>query len=165
MLARDGRDAVESLDRRSVFYSGPEASIWQVPASGGSPVLVARNGWGPFPSFNGSFVYYSGPDATIWRIPTGGGKPARVLKTGPRAWWALAAAGIYVLDPDAAGGPAIELFPFRTRRTQVARLPGKPDSYTTDELYASAISPDGRWTLHTHVDRSEADLMLVENFR
>ena len=30
---------------------------------------------------------------------------------------------------------------------------------------AMAVSPDGRWLLYTQVDRRDADLALVENFR
>jgi Tol biopolymer transport system component len=160
-VAPNGWGPVESLDGRSVYYSGPEASIWKVPAGGGAPVLVARNGWGPVVSLEGRFIYYSGPEASIWRIPEGGGQPAEVLKTGKRASWTLASAGIYVLDPDAKGGPSIELIPLNARRTQAVRLPGKPEGY----LYVSSVSPDGRWILYVHVDRAEADIMLVENFR
>jgi Tol biopolymer transport system component len=172
LVASNGRGPAESLDGRFVYYSGPEASIWKVPASGGSPVRVARNGWEPVESFDGKFVYYSGPGASIWKVPAGGGEPAQVLKTGQRASWTLASAGIYVLDPDAKGGPSIELLPFNGQRTQIVRLPGKPDSYgrtarapLRNDMSVSSISPDGRWILYVHVDRAEADIMLVENFR
>jgi len=161
LVARKGGDAVESLDGKFVYYNGPEDGIWKVPASGGSPVLVARNGGDAVESLDGKFVYYWGPDWSIWKVPVAGGEAALVLKTGRRAVWALSATGIYVLDPDANGGPAIEFVPFAGRRKQVVRLPGKPDGY---EPWL-AISPDGRWILYHHIDRDEADIMLVEDFR
>ena len=43
------------------------------------------------------------------------------------------------------------------------KLPGEPQSYLiTGGL---AVSPDERWILYAHLDRSEADIMLVENLR
>jgi hypothetical protein len=109
-------------------------------------------------------VYYNGPGHSIWRVAATGGEPAPVLKTGPRASWTLASAGIYILDPDAEGGPRIEFFPFSGQRTQPVRLPGNPDSYLP---YPSgeSVSPDGRWILYMRVDRAEADIMVVDNFR
>lgn len=109
-----------------------------------------------------------------WKVPVAGGEAALVLKTGKRAGWTLSAAGIYVLDPDANGGPAIEFVPFAAKRREVVRLPGKPDSYYEPWLpplvgslspIPLAVSPDGRWILYEHIDRAEADIMLVEYFR
>jgi eukaryotic-like serine/threonine-protein kinase len=162
LVARNGEDAVESLDGKFVYYNGPEDSIWKVPAGGGSPVLVARKAWAPVESFDGKFVYYWGPDWSIWKVPVAGGEAALALKTGKRAGWTLSVAGIYVLDPDANGGPAIEFVPFAAKRREVVRLPGKPDSYYEPWL---VVSPDGRWILYQHIDRAEADIMLVEEFR
>jgi hypothetical protein len=87
-----------------------------------------------------------------------------VLKTGSRALWTLGTAGIYIIDPDAAGGPSIELLQFNRRRPQPVRLPGSAGSYLP---YATGISvsTDGRWILYMRVDRAEADIMLVDNFR
>jgi Tol biopolymer transport system component len=155
------QEAVESLDGKFVYYNGPENSIWKVPAGGGSPVLVARNAWVPVESLDGKFVYYWGPGWSIWKVPVAGGEAALVLKTGRRAVWALSVTGIYILDPDTNGGPAIEFVPFAAKRKEVVRLPGKPDGY---EPWL-AVSPDGRWILYHHVDRAEADIMLVEDFR
>ena len=83
--------------------------------------------------------------------------------SGP--YWTLSASGIYVLDPDAAGGPAIQFFPFAgDKRPEVLRLAGSPEDYrfATDRVDVSA---DGRWILYAYRDRNESDIMLVENFR
>lgn len=116
-------------------------------------------------SLDGRFVYYNGPNASIWKVPAAGGEAARVLMTGFRAQWTLSAFGIYVVDPDASGGPAIGPFPFAAKRREVLRLPGEPDSYVDRSGGRPVVSPDGQWILYSHIDRTEAQLMLVENFR
>ena len=162
-VAPRGWGPVESLDGKFVYYNGADRNIWKAPVGGGSPVLVARDGWVPVESFDGMFVYYNGPDASIWRVPAAGGAAARVLKTGPRPYWTVSAAGIYVLDPDAKGRPAIEFFPFASKRAEVVKLPGQADTYFQPR--GLAVSPDGRWILYLHRDGSEPKIMLVENFR
>lgn len=164
LLAPNGRQPAESLDGRFVYYGGPESSLWMVPMSGGTPVRVARNGWGPVVSPDGKFVCYQGPGGSIWRVPASGGEPALVVKTNPRALWTLATGGIYVRDADAKSGPSMEVFSLAGIRTAALRLPGKPDRYLPYDSGLS-VSPDGRWILYMRVDRTEADIMLVDNFR
>jgi len=157
-----------SRDGQWVYFTsnrGEGSAVWKVPAGGGSPVLVARKGFRPvLEPFDGRFVFYTGPDGQIWKVPVAGGEPAQALKKSKRAFWTLSASGIYILDPDGDGGPAIESFPFApSQRRQILKLAGGPDDYLL--LGGLAVSPDGRWILYERRDRTESDIMLVENFR
>jgi hypothetical protein len=72
--------------------------------------------------------------------------------------------GIYFLTAEKVARPAIEFFSFSTGRvTEVAALtkPFKP--WTNPD--GLSVSPDGRWILYTQEDRTDSDIMLVENFR
>jgi Tol biopolymer transport system component len=162
-VARDAWGPVESRDGAFLYYIENDGRLQKAPTAGGPPILVAPKASRPVESVDGKFVYYEGPDGRIWKVSANGGEPAPVLEKGKRATWTLSAAGIYLLDPDARGGPALEWFPFTARLKALTRLPGEPDSYT--DPGSPVVSPDGRWMLFQHVDRDEADIMLVENFR
>jgi hypothetical protein len=74
-----------SRDGKWVYFTsnrGDGDALWRVPASGGSPILVARDGWEPLESSNERFVYYSGPEETIWKVATGGGSPILLARKG-----------------------------------------------------------------------------------
>ncbi len=58
--------------------------------------------------------------------------------------------------------PAIEFLPFASKRNEVVKLPGQPESYAG--AGGPGVSPEGRWILYLHRDPSEARIML-ENFR
>ena len=158
--------AVESSDGRFVYYEGPGATVWKIPSGGGSPILLARSGGEPFfESGDGNLLYFSGPDASIGKVPTTGGEQTLVLKTGRRAKWTFTKAGFYILDPDAKGGPAIEFVPSAGKGSRAVTLPGQPDNYVTSSSASVAASPDGRWIIYLYDDRSDVQIMLVENFR
>jgi hypothetical protein len=165
-VARPGWWPEESLDGKVIYYARVEEGIWKSAAGGGAPVLLAPNGMPPiFESPDGTFVYYKGRDTSIWKVPAAGGKAALVLNTGKRAIWTASERGIYVLDPDAVGGPAIELVPFAGAR-QAVRLPGEASRYVEPAGTAAglAASPDGRWLVYLHRERTDTNIMLVEHF-
>jgi hypothetical protein len=158
-----------SRDGKWVYFvsnRGSGSAVWKVPSGGGSPVLVVQKGGRPArASFDGQFVYYGGFDGRIWKVPSAGGEPTPVRNKGKRAMWTISVTGIYILDPDAAGGPAIDFFPFAPGgRSETLRLRGQPNTYTAGPVELD-VSPDGRWVLYSHLDRNEGDIMLVENFR
>ena len=56
----------------------------------------------------------------------------------------------------------LKLFRFDTRQTtQVAAL----EQPVRTEFVQLSLSPDGRWLAYPQLDRSESDLMLIDNFR
>jgi hypothetical protein len=126
--------------------------------------LTRKGGFRPFVSVDGNLVYYT-RGRSIWRIPADGGEETPVVEINARTLWTVSESGIYLLDPDAKGGPAVDLFRFDTRaRTHILKLQGEPNDYAWS-LGSLAVTPDQRWILYPHLDRREADIMLVENFR
>jgi hypothetical protein len=87
-----------------------------------------------------------------------GGAETRLL--GPiHSWrgWAPDHHGIYFIEP----ARRIAYYRFATGAiTPIAALAKEPSLYR-----GLALSPDGRWLLYAQIDRSGADIMLVENFR
>ena len=173
-------EGVMSSEGKFDYYRRRDGSVWKAPTGGGSHVLLARNALARngrptlFESSDAKFLYYAGPNDSIWRAPVDGGQAAPVLKAGKRGFWTSSTNGIYLLDPDAEGGPTITLLPFNGEGTQVVRLPGQPDAYLESiaapafplvERTGLAASRDGRWIVYSYRDRSDTELMLVENFR
>ena len=89
-----------------------------------------------------------------------GGAETRLL--GPiHSWsgWVPDHHGIYLIEPVRR----IAYYRFATGAiTPIAALAKEPPSVFNVGL---ALSPDGRWLLYSQLDRSGADIMLVENFR
>ena len=153
-----------SRDGRSLYFASNRSGdmqIWKIPAEGGEAVPVTRNGGRQaFESADGRFVYSVKPRmAGVWRMPVEGGEEEKVLDNGRRGLWALLKEGICFLDRPAR---AIQFFNFATGRLEpVATIPENVRIFRD----SFAVSPDGQWALFVQEDQSEADIMLVENFR
>jgi hypothetical protein len=61
--------------------------------------------------------------------------------------------------------PIIEFFNFATRRLTTVTSLSKDLKGRAVPTPSFAVSPDGRWILLLLNDRTESDLVLVENFR
>jgi Tol biopolymer transport system component len=163
---------VWSRDGRRIYLtSGRSGSlqIWKMPAAGGDPVQLTRGGGAEaFESPDGRTIYYTrvpemGPG--LWSVPSDGGEEVRVLASVRFGYWAVARHGIYFIDfdvPRDAPRP-LRFFDFQSRRvTQVGTVENTV-SWTNTPGFA--ISPDGRWLLYSSLESTEADLMLVDDFR
>ena len=153
--------------------------MWKAPAAGGEAVQVTKKG--AFPAFeespDGKFVFYAKSEGSpwdpvaVWRVPAEGGEEVAVLDS-PRpvsfGAWAGVEQGIYFIDVERSEALVAEgflkFFHFDTGRvTQIASL-GEQLATTLGQVQV-AVSPDGSWILYVQDDQSQADLMLVENFR
>jgi Tol biopolymer transport system component/DNA-binding winged helix-turn-helix (wHTH) protein len=149
--SRDGKSIYFYTDRDGRFQ------LWKVRPDGGSPIQVTRNG-GIFgiESSDGKFLYFAKfQDPGIWRMPLNGGEETRILDA-PEYWfnWSLTNDGIYFLD-----GTSIQFFDFaRRQKHSILTL----DRDASDGL---AISPDHKSLLFAQAKLSEANIVLVENFR
>ena len=123
--------------------------------------VTKQGGYEAYESPDGQFLYYttSSYGLGIWRMPVAGGQETKVLEQGRSGAWDVLNQGIYFVNLQASPHPTIEFFNFTTSRTtQIATL---EKTFTN----GFCVSPDGRWILWSQADRSESDIMLMENFR
>jgi Tol biopolymer transport system component len=161
-----------SRDGRSLYLtSGRSGSlqIWKVPLEGGKPVQLTRGGGAEASeSPDGRIIYYAkvpemGPG--LWSVPTSGGHEERVLESVRFGYWAAAHSGVYFIDfdvPSDAPRP-VRFFNFQSR--QITQVGTVENTVLWSNTPGFAISPDSRWILYTSLESTDADLMLVDNFR
>jgi hypothetical protein len=139
-----------------------------MPSGGGPATQITRGGGMVARDAEDGLVYYNkvpedGPG--LWSVPREGGEEVKVLAEPFWGRWALNKKGIYFVDFDvpAASPRPVKFFSFATRRTTQI---GTVEAGVTTVLGGGlTISPDGRWLLYAKLERNEADLMLVDNFR
>ena len=135
-----------------------------MPANGGTPVQVTQQGGAAAcESADGEVLYYAKDfrmPTSLWKVPTGGGAETQVLDSlSYSSNFVVVEEGIYFVSARGQREPgALCFFDFSTRALK--RL--APVSLWS---WGFAISDDHRSILYSQVDRSGADLMLVENFR
>ena len=161
-----------SHDGRWIYFtSGTSGSlqIWKIPSNGGVPIRLTQGGGAePSESPDGRLLYYTQvPElgAGLWSVPTEGGTEIRVLDSVRFGYWTVTAKGIYYIDFDNPkdAPPRVMFFNFWTRRAaEVGRLEKTVRWETTPGF---SVSPDGRWLLYSNLASTDADLMLVDNFR
>jgi serine/threonine protein kinase/Tol biopolymer transport system component len=165
LVAPNAWSPLESRDGRHVYCVGNGGPLLKVPADEGDRSVLAEDAVDvAAESPDTRFVYYVSREAALRRVPATGGDAVTLLKAGRRTVWTASRKGLYALDPDAEGGPALEFVPFAGLRPQTTRLPGRPEGYA-EPVPAVSASPDGRWLVYPYRDRTEAQLMLVDNMR
>ncbi|MGE0883577.1 MAG: protein kinase [Blastocatellales bacterium] len=151
-----------SLDGRWIYFRSNRSGtnqVWKAPNEGGSAIQVTMQGGGEaYESPDGQFLYYL-KAGTIWRMPVAGGEETQVLEKSGQSMWAVSKQGIYYIDTQAKPRPTIEYFSFATSQTRrIAML-------NSSVFTGISVSPDGRSLLWAQLDRSESNIMLIENFR
>lgn len=151
--------------------------IYRVPAEGGAAAAAAAaaeqvtkgGGFAPVASADGQYLYYAkGNDQPgIWRVSVAGGDEVQVvknLKKGLWGYWALSDHGIYYVDlpeENSVKGATLQFCKFSTGRTSLItvldKIPNRGDS-------GLALSFDGQSFLYAQADRSEDDIILVEDY-
>ena len=156
-----------SRDGRWVYFSSNRSGayeIWKTALDEPARLLQVTHGGGSEPreSTDGHrLLYTKRTDSAleIWSTGVNGGAETRLLgpiHSGPS--WVPDHHGIYFIEP----ARRIAYYRFATGAvTPIAALAKEP-SVSNAGL---ALSPDGRWLLYAQMDRSGADIMLVENFR
>lgn len=164
-LIGDATDASWSRDGKSIFYSAA-AQVWRAAADGSAPrQLTRRFGSGsPVESLDEKWVYYRNR-RSIWRIPPEGGKEEEAFVPERDPMWAPMQAvgdGLYYeeVDRGSRGAVLITFHDFASAKDRIAlRI------QNGDFNQPFAISPDGGYVLYTRTDRSQTNLVTIENFR
>jgi hypothetical protein len=176
LLPRTGRELQAlpawSHDASFVYVTSSRSGslqIWKVPLDGGEPEQLTKGGGAEAAeSPDGRTVYYTkvpevGPG--LWSVPTGGGDERLVLGSVRFGYWVVARSGIYFIDfevPSDAPRP-VRFLNFQSR--QITQVGTVENTVSWTNTPGFAISPDSRWLLYTNVESTDADLMLVDNFR
>jgi Tol biopolymer transport system component len=159
-------------DGKSVYVASGRSGalqIWKLPIAGGRSIQVTRNGGAEAAEApDGGSIYYSrvpesGPG--LWRVAADGGDEVPVLPSVRFGYWSLNRRGIYFLDFGVARGAPrpVKFFNFESQQTVDVGVVESSVAWTNTPGFA--ISPDGRWLLYTSLETTDADLMLLENFR
>lgn len=156
--------ASERTGGRSSFLSS-DRQIWKVPPEGGQPVQLTRaGGFQALESLDGLKLFFAklgaGRRAGLWNKPASGGPEVLVLPSIFGGRWAVAESGVYFVLPDTSSAPVpLLFFTFGTRRvSEIGRIRQAMGE-------GLSVSPDEHWIIWAQVDRSESDLVMLENFR
>jgi len=164
--ANDGNPSW-SHDGRWIYFDSARAGeqqLWKMPVDGGDAIQLTRDGgWAPLESPDGKFLYYTKylGATSVWRVPLNGGQAAAKVLEGLSSYLNLAIVdkGIYFVPmQDAASGSSIQFLDLQAN--QITRIA----SFERSAGDGLALSPDGQWILYAQIDKSSAELRLVENF-
>jgi eukaryotic-like serine/threonine-protein kinase len=138
--------------------------IWKVPSAGGTPQQVTRNGgYEAFESPDGQWLYYTKnrPAGGIFRMRPAGGPEETVITDPTLQAWTVGTDRLYFGLENPAR--VVEFDPAHDRRIELFAFPKDVGRW----LFSTslAVTRDGAALYHAGVRHSEADILLVENFR
>ncbi len=155
-----------SRDGQSIYFSSNKEGSWDVwqhiIATEQVTPLNLKHGFGAIESMDGKGLFFSRHNAVgLWYKPHGGQEQLVLPNLDPRDWgsWSITNLGIYFVSRgqptvvafhDLASGVTDTLF------TPAHGIPGMDP--------ALAVSPTGAILFGQH-ERSESDLMYIDNFR
>jgi Tol biopolymer transport system component len=102
---------------------------------------------------------------SLWRVPVEGGEPEEFIVPDHDMFWSNvqpAKKGVYYLVWErSARGMAVAYYDYATKKSTLVTHSGGFDR----NAGSFSVSPDGKYILYPKVDRSQTNLMLVENFK
>ena len=160
-----------SRDGRWIYFrsnrSGTE-QIWKAPSEGGAAVQVTQDGaLDAAESPDGKLLYYSKRLAPfgIWSVPVTGGAGTCVIPKAPPNLWSVAGPGIYFLDLAAAQNGSVPLMLFRFDTARISQLATLQNARLAPADPDLTVTLDGRWAAWAQTDRTESNLMMIDDFR
>ena len=169
-LTTDGGGGVMpfwSRDGEWIYMNQRQIGLLKFPVRGGTqsePHPVEQEGLFAQESRDGKLLYFSkrGFGGGLWSMPVDGGTPQalpREVMPAGRGRWAVTDRGIFFVDRERN----LKLYHVDTGELEIV-VTLEPEAIGSSGSGFS-VSPDGMQVLYVRVDRSEADLMLVENYR
>lgn len=166
-VVRPATNGSWSSDGKSVYFDN-SGQIWRMPVAGGeakavTPMRGANQG---VESVDGKSVFFR-RGRTIWRVPVEGGEGEEVFTPEhdmPFTTLQPVKTGIYYLEWERGGRRmAVSFYDFAKKESTVLfRIKGGNFDFFSMTF---SVSPDGKYVTYPRLDRSETNLMLVENFR
>lgn len=170
-----------SRDGRWIYYASNEtgrSEIWKMTADGRERTrLTSSGGFDPHESADGRSVYFAraqryygmGPPTTLERIPAEGGPSIEVYSGIMPAAWDLAGERVIFVRPRSGslsgdGPDVLAAYDLNAGRVdEIGPLAYRIGPWRTNRFLAA--SPDGRWLVTVHTDRSDRDIYVLDNYR
>jgi Tol biopolymer transport system component len=160
-----GSNASFSHDGKSTYYE-VGGTIFKAHLDGsGARALALPPASAAEESADGQFVYFR-RGRTIWRVPSAGGNAEEAIEPERFLFGSSFAAvpgGLYYLEFN-RGSRAVDLAFYRystSKSSEVLGMKGAEGSFGA----GFTISPDGKTVLYPKIDRSQTNLVVIENFR
>jgi Tol biopolymer transport system component len=159
-----GANPTFSRDGKSIFYEAGRMIYRAAPDGSRARSLTGPPASAPEPSADGKFVYFRRGRA-IWRVPSAGGNAEEAIDPEHILFGSSFAAvpgGIYYLEFNRSFR-AVDLAFYRystSKSSEVLRMTGAQGSFGS----GFTISPDGKTVLYPKIDRSQTNLVVIENW-
>jgi dipeptidyl aminopeptidase/acylaminoacyl peptidase len=162
-----------SRDSRWIYFGSNRSGtnqVWKSSVTGENTGPVTRNGgYEAFESPDGKTLFYTKNFFTngLWSLPVEGGEEVALpqFSSVRPGNWAVADRGIYFVDfsdvPLKKPAP-VRFFDLQKRQLSTV---GAIEIFRLDTAISFSVTHDGRWMAWRQQDRSESNLMLIDNFR
>ena len=156
-----------SRDGNWIYFASDQDSTWQIwkkPITGGEAIRMTHTGgFEAQESEDGTRLYYTKPGRPgIWERTIKNGRETHLLQdliADPWGNWGVWGNHLFVLDHTEDHRFPLIRYDLDTRRVTWSReLDSAPDNL------GFTISPDGQSIVYTRQDRTESDLLLLQNF-
>jgi Tol biopolymer transport system component len=170
-----------SRDGRWIYYASNEtgrSEIWRMSPDGRERrQLTSEGGFDPHESADGLRVYFVkaqryfglGQPTTLEQIPAEGGPSTEVYSGIMPAAWDLAGDRVIFIRPrpgssSSDGLDVLAAYDLTTGRVDdIGPLAYRIGPWRSNRFLAA--SPDGRWVVTVHTDRSDRDIYVLDNYR
>jgi Tol biopolymer transport system component len=182
----NARNASMSHNGKWLYFQS-RGEIYKATSAGGSPqALTKMRGEQPVESADGKFLIFRARNS-LWRVPVDGGEEEEFIVPDHDLLWGTTIQpvkkGVYFLEWERAARPkdrnkggndrrfrggggqmVVSFYDYATKANTVAvRMKNSEMNGRMDGAFS--VSPDGKYILYPKVDRSQTNVMLVENFK